>query len=65
MRAYGIILPDVAQSVLGGGARLQPHMAWTKKAGCAARVAVKIEATGRRIWPNYLYYVSMGTVRVP
>ena len=55
MRAYGIILPR--RGAITKRAFMHPDQeGWLCGTGC-----IKIEATGRRIWPKYLYYY-MGTV---
>ena len=55
MRAYGIILPR--RGAITKRAFMHPDQAgWLCGTGC-----IKVEATGRRIWPKYLYYY-MGTV---
>ena len=50
VRAYGIVLPR--RGAITKRAFIRPHQeGWLCGTGC-----IKIEATGRRIWPKYLYY---------
>ena len=54
MRAHGIVLPR--RGAITKRAFMRPDQeGWLCGTGC-----IKIEATGRRIWPKYLYYY-MGT----
>ena len=55
VRAYGIVLPR--RGTITKRAFMRPDQeGWLCGTGC-----IKIEATGRRIWPKYLYYY-LGTV---
>lgn len=54
IRAYGIVLPR--RGTVTKRAFIRPEQeGWLCGTGC-----IKIEATGRRLWPKYLYYY-MGT----
>ncbi len=58
IRAYGIVLPR--RGAVTKRAFIRPNQeGWLCGTGC-----LKIEATGRRIWPKYLYYYmgAMGSV---
>ena len=55
IRAYGIVLPR--RGAISKRAFIRPNQeGWLCGTGC-----IKIEATGRRIWPKYLYYY-MGAI---